>query len=218
MSDMSGQSTGDYRPAGWYYAQGDPPGTQRYWDGAAWQGEPQPVNPSPQYSAPDSPPSQRSDPGEFGGYQAPATMAGSTPGTAPDPATAYAANIGAAAPPADPSESTGSSGSTGTSGSTDVGGFLSTLFDTSFNKFITGRAIAVVYILAIVGIALMTLFIVLSGIAGGGSSALAALIIGPIIGLIYLVMIRMTLEFFVNQYRQTELLETIAEKLDQGSD
>lgn len=22
------------QPAGWYYAEGDPPGTQRYWDGA----------------------------------------------------------------------------------------------------------------------------------------------------------------------------------------
>ena len=27
--------------AGWYYAEGDPPGTQRYWDGSAWQGGPQ---------------------------------------------------------------------------------------------------------------------------------------------------------------------------------
>ncbi len=31
------------QPPGWYYAQGDPPGTQRYWDGASWQGGPQPV-------------------------------------------------------------------------------------------------------------------------------------------------------------------------------
>lgn len=31
------------QPPGWYYAQGDPPGTQRYWDGAAWQGGPQAV-------------------------------------------------------------------------------------------------------------------------------------------------------------------------------
>ncbi len=30
-------------PAGWYHAQGDPPGTQRYWDGSGWQGGPQPV-------------------------------------------------------------------------------------------------------------------------------------------------------------------------------
>lgn len=31
------------QPPGWYYAQGDPPGTQRYWDGTQWQGAPQPV-------------------------------------------------------------------------------------------------------------------------------------------------------------------------------
>ncbi len=33
-------------PPGWYYADGDPPGTHRYWDGAQWQGGPQAV-PSP---------------------------------------------------------------------------------------------------------------------------------------------------------------------------
>ncbi|MEM7325220.1 MAG: RDD family protein [Actinomycetota bacterium] len=33
----------DRQPAGWYYAQGDPPGTQRYWDGSMWQGDAQPV-------------------------------------------------------------------------------------------------------------------------------------------------------------------------------
>ena len=28
-------------PPGWYYAEGDPPGTQRYWDGTSWLGGPQ---------------------------------------------------------------------------------------------------------------------------------------------------------------------------------
>lgn len=28
-------------PPGWYYADGDQPGTQRYWDGTQWQGGPQ---------------------------------------------------------------------------------------------------------------------------------------------------------------------------------
>lgn len=36
------------QPAGWYYAQGDPPGTQRYWSGEVWEGEPQPVPGAPQ--------------------------------------------------------------------------------------------------------------------------------------------------------------------------
>jgi uncharacterized RDD family membrane protein YckC len=31
------------QPPGWYYAQGDPAGTQRYWDGSQWVGGPQAV-------------------------------------------------------------------------------------------------------------------------------------------------------------------------------
>lgn len=46
MTDISGG-----QPAGWYYAQGDPAGTQRYWDGTQWQGSPQPVSMAPGVSA-----------------------------------------------------------------------------------------------------------------------------------------------------------------------
>lgn len=38
MTDGSGGQT-----PGWYYAQGDPAGTHRYWDGGQWQGDPQAV-------------------------------------------------------------------------------------------------------------------------------------------------------------------------------
>lgn len=38
-------------PAGWYPAPGDPDGTQRYWDGAQWVGQPQPV-PAPTAAQP----------------------------------------------------------------------------------------------------------------------------------------------------------------------
>ena len=90
-------------PAGWYYAPGDPEGTQRYWDGAQWIGEPQAVpqqptapaapDPAPapdydqtvQYQAPAAPQEAAPPPGDF---QAP----GAPPGGAP--------NYGA--PPAQP--------------------------------------------------------------------------------------------------------------------
>ncbi len=39
-------SDGSYTPPGWYYAAGDPPGTQRYWDGELWQGQPVPLPPT----------------------------------------------------------------------------------------------------------------------------------------------------------------------------
>ena len=34
-------------PPGWYPAQGDPPNTHRYWDGASWASGPQPIQPTP---------------------------------------------------------------------------------------------------------------------------------------------------------------------------
>ncbi len=36
MSDQYGNTE-----PGWYYAEGDPPGTQRFWDGSQWVGGPQ---------------------------------------------------------------------------------------------------------------------------------------------------------------------------------
>ena len=247
MSDTSGQSaTGGYRPAGWYHAQGDPPGTQRYWDGSAWQSDPQPVNPTGQYAATESPAAEDttgySDHRETTGYSdRQSSPAAAAPASAPvteaatsaldhvtEAATSASDHVTEAAtsasdpavaspddwsaPPADPSTYPGPSGSS------DVGGFLSTLFDTKFTSFITGRAISVVYVLVIVAVALFTLFFIVGGLAGGGATALVALILGPLLGLFYLVMIRLTLEFFVNQFRQTELLEAIAEKLDRDSD
>lgn len=210
MSDMSGQSAGgQYRPAGWYYAQGDPPDTQRYWDGAAWQGDPQPVNPTTQYGATKPEPSSPQGSSDFsGGYQAPSAVPSAAEPTWPPPGSPAGSGDAVSGPRS----------SSETSGSGDVGGFLSTLFDVKFNSFITGRAISVVYILVLVAVSLLTLFFVLGGLAGGGISALFALILGPLIGLFYLVMIRLTLEFFVNQFRQTELLEAIAARFDAASD
>ncbi len=53
---MAGAST----PRGWYAAEGDPAGTQRWWDGAQWVGEPQPIpaqpaTPDPSSGTPDLP-------------------------------------------------------------------------------------------------------------------------------------------------------------------
>lgn len=49
-------STGESAAApGWYHGEGDPPNTQRYWDGIQWVGEPRPVPPPP-LAAPAVPP------------------------------------------------------------------------------------------------------------------------------------------------------------------
>ena len=46
MTNVGGQAPG------WYYAQGDPVGTQRYWDGTQWVGGPQTAQPSAGVEAP----------------------------------------------------------------------------------------------------------------------------------------------------------------------
>lgn len=58
MSDQNPQP-----PAGWYPAPGDPEGTQRYWDGAGWQGGPQPIA--------GAPAQQAAAQGAYGGQPAP---------------------------------------------------------------------------------------------------------------------------------------------------
>lgn len=61
-------------PAGWYYAPGDPEGTQRYWDGAQWIGEPQAVQQQPAPAAtPDPAPAATPDYDQTVQYQAPQT-------------------------------------------------------------------------------------------------------------------------------------------------
>lgn len=50
-------SDGANQPPGYYHGIGDPPGTQRYWNGEQWVGDPQPVpglNPRPGPPAPGS--------------------------------------------------------------------------------------------------------------------------------------------------------------------
>lgn len=76
MSD-SGGNVG----AGWLHAEGDPPGTQRYWDGTAWQGEPQPVPQAAPAPPPTPPPAfapppamgtpAMGQPGPHGGFDEP---------------------------------------------------------------------------------------------------------------------------------------------------
>lgn len=47
----------DSAEPGWYHAEGDPPGTERYWDGFAWTEGPRPIAETP---APEPPPTDTS--------------------------------------------------------------------------------------------------------------------------------------------------------------
>ena len=76
-------------------------------------------------------------------------------------------------------------------------GFFASLFDTSFSSLITPRIIKVLYVIILVVIGLFTLFGIISGIANGGGSAVAAIIIVPILALLYVIFARVYLEIII---------------------
>ena len=86
-------------PPGWYHAEGDPPGTSRYWDGSQWIGDPVQTGPAPA-PAPQPDPYGQAQPDPAA--QAPQT---GQPGAVGPPPGADYANTGfpgtGAAPPAD---------------------------------------------------------------------------------------------------------------------
>jgi hypothetical protein len=88
--------------------------------------------------------------------------------------------------------------------STDAVGFLRALFDFSFSTFITPKVVRFVYILATALLALAWLTWLVVAFAVHPGYGLFVLLIGPIVMLVYLALIRMTLEFYLAITRMSE--------------
>jgi hypothetical protein len=83
-------------------------------------------------------------------------------------------------------------------------GFFGALFDFSFNSFATPVVIKVLYILGLVAIGLGYVFLVISGFAQDPLVGLGFLIAGAIGALIYVIFLRITLEFYYAVVRMSE--------------
>ncbi len=89
--------------------------------------------------------------------------------------------------------------------SSDTKGFFGALFDFSFTSFVTPKIVKVVYVLATVGLALLYLIFVITGFAGDQPLVgVLVLLLGWIPFLIYLALVRMTLEFYFALVRMSE--------------
>ncbi len=87
----------------------------------------------------------------------------------------------------------------------DAKGFFGALFDFSFTHFVTPKIVKVVYILATVALALFYLIVVVAGLLSDSPLAgVLVLLLGWIPFLIYLALIRMTLEFYYALIRMSE--------------
>ena len=83
-------------------------------------------------------------------------------------------------------------------------GFFGALFDFSFEYFVTPMIVKVVYILSIIGLAVVWLVFLAAGFAQNAGAGLIVLLLGPIGILIYLCLIRMTLEFYLAVTRMSQ--------------
>ncbi|MCA9829419.1 MAG: DUF4282 domain-containing protein [Dehalococcoidia bacterium] len=171
-------------PPGWRHAQGDPPGTERYWDGSRWQGDPRPVG---------------------GSQDPPGGEASSTPRAA-DPFAASArpaASSGGQRPAAQPAAGSGGGGPgiQAPFTSNDAKGFLSRLFDLSFQSFITTSIIKVLYVLFIIFAGLGALSFIAFGFAANAGVGVLMLIISPLVFLLYVIMARVYLEIVIVLFR-----------------
>lgn len=92
----------------------------------------------------------------------------------------------------------------GATQSTDAAGFFRALFDFSFTEFITPKVVKFVYVLATIALVLGWLAFVVTGFAQSPLLGLFFLVIGALVVIVYLALIRMTLEFYLALVRMSE--------------
>lgn len=124
-------------------------------------------------------------PGGHGQQQPPPAGWGQAP-AGPPPGYSAAYGTGPSIPPAAP------------------GGLFGALFDYGFHSFATPAVIKVLYILGTVLIGLAYIGAVITGFAQGVGLGLAAVIGGALVALVYLIFLRITLEFYYAVVRMSE--------------
>lgn len=92
-------------------------------------------------------------------------------------------------------------------------GFFAALFDTSFTAFVTPQIVKIVYFATI---ALTALYIIVMAISmlwlGQGLTALVTLVFGALVGIVFIALTRMTLEFYLAAIRTAENTAKLLER------
>ena len=92
----------------------------------------------------------------------------------------------------------------GQSPQTPQKGFFGALFDFSFETFVTPMIVKVVYVLSIIALGLAWLVWMAAAFSQSSGLGLVVLVLGPIAILLYLCLIRMTLEFYLAVTRMSQ--------------
>lgn len=87
---------------------------------------------------------------------------------------------------------------------------LNSLFDFSFSEFITTRIIKILYGIGIFFSAIGALMLIINGFTRSFGTGILILIISPIIFLIYVIIVRVTLELIIVLFRIADHVSIIA--------
>ena len=87
-------------------------------------------------------------------------------------------------------------------------GFFGALFDFKFEHFVTPMIVKFVYVLALIALVLGWLIFLVVGFTQDLSYGVSLLILGPIVLILYLALIRMTLEFYLAIVRMSQDIHT----------
>jgi len=88
------------------------------------------------------------------------------------------------------------------------------LTDVGFRTFVTRKFLSVIYIVLAVGILLTAIAFFASAASQGGRAALVALVVVPLVALLYLVMARVSLELVALMFRIAENTDRMAAALE----
>lgn len=83
-------------------------------------------------------------------------------------------------------------------------GFFGALFDLSFTSYVTPMVVGVIYVLGMVVLAVGLVIALVAGFVDSLASGIAVLVLGPLVALVYLVLWRMLLEFYVAVTRMAD--------------
>lgn len=94
----------------------------------------------------------------------------------------------------------------------DARGFLGSLFDFSFSSFVTSKVIKLLYALAILLAGLTALALVVAGFSDSVLAGIGALVISPLVFLLYVIGARIWLEIVIVVFRISENTGEIARR------
>lgn len=92
------------------------------------------------------------------------------------------------------------------SSSQAIKALLGPLFDLSFKSFITPKVLKFVFILQLIGLAILTLALIITAFTAGAGAGILVLILSPLIYLIGVLLARIQLELIIVFFRIHETL------------